>query len=117
MLVSVRARANTARVRMLHGLEGRQVRFSPKMATLENKVRRLLDMLDEVERGFQQEPDAIHRELALHLVDRLQEVAEVIETHDQLEYAGSTTTEEDSDTPQIGVAGDQVQCPRIKILA
>ena len=85
------------------------------MATLENKVRQLLDMLDEVERGFQQEPDAIHRELALHLVDRLKEVAEEIEIHDQLEYAGSTTSEEDN-TPQIGVADDQVQCARLIVM-
>ena len=90
-------------------------RVSPKMATLENKVRKLLDMLDEVERGFQQEPDAIHRELALHLVDRLKELAEVVETHDELEYAGSTTSEEDN-TPQIDVVGDQVQCPSLTVL-
>jgi hypothetical protein len=47
-------------------------------ASLEDKVRRLLDLLDEVERGFLEEPDSIEPDLALHLLDRLDNVANVI---------------------------------------
>lgn len=62
-------------------------------------------MLDEVERGLQQEPEAIHRELALHLMDRLNEVAEVVDRYAEVE--GLSTSEEDIN-PQVS---DQVQCP------
>ena len=48
------------------------------MASLEDKVRRLLDLLDEVEHGFQEEPESIQPNLALHLLDRLEDVVEVI---------------------------------------
>ena len=47
--------------------------------SLEDKVRRLLDLLDEVERGFQEEPDSIEPDLALHLLERLDSVASVVD--------------------------------------
>ena len=56
-------------------------------ASLEDKVRRLLDLLDEVERGFQEEPDSIEPDLALHLLERLDSVANVIA--DQYEEEGA----------------------------
>ena len=54
--------------------------------SLEDKVRRLLDLLDEVERGFQEEPDSVEPDLALHLLERLDSVANVIA--DQCEEDG-----------------------------
>ena len=53
-------------------------------ASLEDKVRQLLDLLDEVERGFQEEPESIEPDLALHLLERLDSVAKVID--DQMPY-------------------------------
>jgi hypothetical protein len=46
--------------------------------SLEDKVRRLLALLDEVERGFREEPDLIEPDLALQLLDRLASVRNVI---------------------------------------
>ena len=79
------------------------------MAPIEDKVRELLDLLDEVERGFQEEPEAVQRDLALHLVDRLTEVAEVVTSQYTEDSGGSTvSSEEDIGSPQVGVVGDQV---------
>ena len=57
--------------------------------SLENKVRRLLDLLDEVERGFQEEPDSIEPDLALHLLERLDSVASVVDQQYQDTEANS----------------------------
>ena len=48
------------------------------MAGLENKVRELLDLLDEVERGFQEEPRSVEPQLAHHLVERLEDVIDLV---------------------------------------
>ena len=57
----------------------RSIRSLIMAASLEDKVRRLLDLLDEVERGFQEEPESIEPDLALHLLERLDSVAKVID--------------------------------------
>ena len=57
--------------------------------SLENKVRRLLDLLDEVERGFQEEPDSIEPDLALRLLERLDSVASVVDQQYQDTEANS----------------------------
>ena len=46
--------------------------------SLEDKVRRLLDLLDEVERGLQEEPKSLHPDLARCLLERLEGVADVV---------------------------------------
>ena len=47
-------------------------------SSLEDKVRRLLDLLDEVENGFREEPRSVESELAITLVDKLDAVACVV---------------------------------------
>ena len=49
-------------------------------------MRQLLDLLDEVERGFEEEPESIQPNLALHLLERLEGVANVVA--DQYEEEG-----------------------------
>ena len=66
------------------------------MASLEDKVRRLLDLLDEVEHGFQEEPESIQPNLALHLLDRLQDIVEVIAGRHYDDGGGSVASSSES---------------------
>ena len=47
-------------------------------SSLEDKVRRLLNLLDEVESGFREAPRSVESDLASTLVDKLDAVAVVI---------------------------------------
>ena len=79
------------------------IEIADKMAGLERKVRQLLDLLDEVERGFLAAPQSIQPALAQNVMDRLLDVHEVI----AVQY------EEDADSqPQPG-ADSQVICAEI----
>ena len=74
------------------------------MAGLEGKVRQLLDLLDEVERGFLEEPQSIQPALAQNVMDRLMDVHDVVaeqyDDEDSLDVG-------DSQSQRAGVA-DQV---------
>ena len=74
------------------------------MASLEGKVRRLLDLLDEVERGFLEEPQSIQPTLAQNVMDRLMDVHDVVaeqyEDEDSLDIGDSQ--------PQHADVADQV---------
>lgn len=80
----------------------------PKMAGLENKVRKLLDLLDEVERGFQAEPDSVTRELAFHLLGRLENVADVVSSQ-----VYNEESDQDQDDNQPPLQDRQLQVCRL----
>ena len=82
-----------------------------KMAGLASRVEELLVLLDEVERGIQQEPDSLQHELASRLVDKLQRVAKVVTDSyvEQPKGTGSSLFEPDGNQKNMTEDGSQVE--------